>query len=110
MDEKNSDIVMVYGTCPSMEVAKMLAKAMLEARLVACVNLLPGMVSLYRWQGEMEEASEILLLAKTRNACLAPLKRLFAERHPYDEPALVALSVTDGLEGFLGWVAAETGA
>ena len=49
MREKNSDVVVIYGTCPSMDVAKELARAMLEARLVACVNLLPGMVSLYRW-------------------------------------------------------------
>lgn len=108
MGEKNSNIVMVYGTCPSLEVAKKLAKAMLEARLVACVNLLPGMLSLYRWQGVMEEESEILLLAKTQGACLEPLKSLYAELHPYDEPALVVLPVTDGLEGFLGWVAGET--
>ncbi len=108
MGEKNSDVVVIYGTCPSMDVARRLAGAMLEARLVACINLLPGMVSLYRWGGKMEEASEILLLAKTQNACLEPLKALFLELHPYEEPALVVLPVNDGLEGFLGWVADET--
>lgn len=108
MGEKNSDIMVIYAPCPSVEVAKELAKAMLDARLVACVNLLPGMVSLYRWEGKMEESAEILLLAKTQASCLEPLKVMVESLHPYDEPALVVLPVQDGLDGFLAWVARET--
>lgn len=108
MENKNNNIILLYGTCPDMAVAKGLAKAMLDARLVACVNLLPGMVSLYKWDGKMEESAEVLLLAKTQAVCADAVKTLYADLHPYEEPALVALPVSDGLDGFLSWVASET--
>lgn len=98
----------LYGTCPDMESAKAIASALLQQKLVACVNLLPGMLSLYRWQGEMEEASEIVFIAKSRAACWEDLSRLYCELHPYEEPALVALDIKNGLPGYLSWIDHET--
>lgn len=99
----------LYGTCPDMETARAIASQLLDRRLVACVNLLPGMVSLYHWQGKMEEASEVVFIAKSRRVCWAELSELYTRLHPYEEPSLVALDVSDGLPGYLGWIDAETG-
>ena len=104
----NDTALLVYGTCPDAECAKAIAKLLLERRLVACVNILPGMMSLYRWQGSVEEDSEVVFVAKTRQTCWPALSECFASLHPYDEPALVALPVSAGLPGFLSWIAKET--
>ena len=101
---ERDDHLLLYGTCPDMDCGKRLARALLDARLVACVNLLPGMVSLYLWQGAMEEGGEVAFIAKTTRACWPECADLFAKLHPYDEPALVALEMDEGLPGFLGWI------
>jgi len=76
--------------------------------LVACVNLLPGMVSLYHWKDKLEEASEVVFIAKSRADCWDDLAALYTDLHPYDEPALVALDMADGLPGYLRWIDEET--
>ena len=107
--KNNNDYQLLYGTCPDMECARMIATVLLERRLVACVNILPGMTSLFHWQGEIEEASEVVFIAKALRACWSDLSRVYTELHPYEEPALVALDLSDGLPGFLRWIAEETG-
>lgn len=98
----------VYVTCGSLDDARRLADALLERRLVACVNLVPGVVSLYRWQGATTEDAEVLMFCKTRAARVPEVLAAVAELHPYEEPCAVALPLTDGLPGYLRWVAAET--
>ena len=107
-EPKSPQFVLLYGTCPDMDCAKSIAKALLDQKLVACVNLLPGMMSLYTWQGEMEEGTEIVFIAKTRAELWGAVSSLFAKMHPYEEPALLSLPVSAGLPGFLGWIADET--
>lgn len=99
---------LLYGTCPDMESARAIASRLLEQRLVACVNLLPSMTSLYRWQGKVEEDSEIVFIAKSHKDCWAELSALYTRMHPYEEPALIALELSDGLPGYLGWLDMET--
>ncbi|SNY94158.1 divalent cation tolerance protein [Cohaesibacter sp. ES.047] len=109
MDNKfDAECLFVYGTCPDAEVGKAIARALLDARLVACVNLLPGMISLFRWDGKVEEAAEVAFIAKTSKSRMPAVKALFEKHHPYEEPALIALPVADGLPGFLSWVISET--
>ena len=98
-----------YGTCPDMDVAKEIARALLDASLVACVNLLPNMTSLYHWQGVVEMDSEVVFIAKSSEAHWQAASELFASLHPYDEPALVALDLQSGLAGYLGWMDQELG-
>ena len=81
---------------------------MLEAHLVACVNILPGMVSLYQWEGKMEESCEVAFIAKSTSKAWEGASLLFRSMHPYEEPALVALPVTHGLPGFIEWIRGET--
>ncbi|WP_319533576.1 divalent-cation tolerance protein CutA [uncultured Cohaesibacter sp.] len=109
MDTKNNkEHLMLYATCPDMKTGKAIARALLDARLVACVNLLPGMTSLFRWDGEVQEEGEVAFIAKTTRPEIEAAKALFAKQHPYDEPALVALPIVDGLPGFLSWIETET--
>lgn len=99
-------IVMV--TAPSKAVAHDLARRVLSERLVACVNVVGGVHSLFRWKGEIEEADEVVLLLKTRADRVDTLRRRVVSLHPYEVPEFVVLPIADGLEAYLGWIRAET--
>ena len=100
--------VLVLTNCPDEESANAIALALVEERLAACVNILPRVQSVYRWQGSVESATEILLFIKSTAANYAALENLIRQHHPYDVPEIVALPVTHGLPAYLNWVAAET--
>jgi periplasmic divalent cation tolerance protein len=101
-------VFLILSTCPDADTAQRLARALVDERLAACVSVLPGIVSTYRWQGQVEQASEVQLLAKTpadrRDALMARL----AELHPYELPEILAVEAATGLPAYLAWVAAET--
>ena len=99
---------LVYITTDGVEKAQAIGASLIQARLAACVNIIDGMRSMYRWQGEVAEAQETVLIAKTREALVAPLTDLVRELHSYDCPCVVALPVTGGNPEFLDWIAAET--
>ena len=101
-------ILLVLTNCPDETSANAIALALVENRLAACVNILPRVQSLYRWQGAVESASEIPLLIKTTAECYAALEAAIREHHPYEIPEIVALPVDRGLPAYLNWVAAET--
>lgn len=103
-----SEVRIVLCSCPDAEVAGALARRLVEARLAACVSLLPGMRSVYRWQGRVEQADEVLLLAKTTAARLQALQATLVEHHPYELPEVLAVAVGSGLDRYLDWVDAET--
>ncbi len=102
------DTLLVITNCPDEEVAHRIALALVEEHLAACVNLLPRVQSIYRWQGAVESASEVPLLIKTTAACYPALEAAIRERHPYDVPEIIALPITAGLPAYLNWLAAET--
>lgn len=104
-------MVVVLTTLASDDDAVALVRALLERRLVACGTVLPGARSLYRWQGEVADAREAVVLLKTLRGQLPALEQAFAELHPYAVPELLTLPVSSGLAAYLGWVAGEaTGA
>jgi len=103
---KNQVIVLI--TVPSMEVGKQIARELVETRLAACVNILPGITSLYRWQGEVTEEDELLLVVKTQQALFDRLVELVTQHHPYDLPEVIALPIIAGLESYLTWIDKET--
>ena len=84
-------------------------RVLLESRLVACVNLLPGTRSLYRWQDRIEDAAEVLVLMKTRRERLPELEVALAAMHPYEVPEILVLPVAAGAANYLTWLATETG-
>ena len=102
--------VMVYITTPDLDVARRIARALVEERLAACANILPGMESFYRWEGAVLNDQEVVLIAKTRSALLVPLTERVIALHPYEVPCVVALPVDQGHEPFLRWIDAATGA
>jgi len=100
-------VVLCLTTCPEREGAMTLAKTLVDEGLAACVNVVPGATSVYRWHGAIEQADELQLFIKTTQAQLVALKVRLCELHPHEVPELVALPVVDGLPAYLGWVEAS---
>ena len=91
-------------TVPDPATGEQIAKVLVEERLAACVNLLPGVSSTYRWQGKVEKASECLLLIKTDAGHFEALRKRIQELHPYDVPEIIALPITEGDHDYLKWL------
>ena len=101
--------MLVLVTAPEVEVARRLARLALEARLVACANLLPQIESHYWWQGKLESTAETLILFKTTRARLKPLEQLVLANHPYDTAEFVTLPFAGGSGRYLDWIRASVG-
>jgi periplasmic divalent cation tolerance protein len=99
-----SDFVVVLSTAPSAEKAAALAHALVGEKLVACVNLVPGVRSIYAWEGKVQDESEILMLMKTRRDRVEALLARLPELHPYQTPELVVVELTAGLPAYLTWI------
>ena len=106
----STDVAVVYCTAPSPEVARSLAKHLVEEpqRLAACVNILAECTSVYRWQGAVETAGEVPLLIKTRSEIYAEVEAAIKSLHPYELPEIVAVSVGRGSGDYLEWLNAAT--
>ena len=102
------DQVVVFITVPSREVAQQIANLLVESNLAACVNIIPGISSIYQWQGEVEQDSELLLVAKTQRALFDQLVAAVVKNHPYDVPEVIALPIVAGSEEYLTWIRNET--
>jgi periplasmic divalent cation tolerance protein len=100
------DVVLVYSTFPSLEEARKTGRALIEARLAACVNIFPSMVSIYVWQGKTEEGNEAAMLIKTAKTRVDEVLAMLKQLHPYDLPARLVLPVIGGGEDFLRWIVA----
>ena len=98
-------VLLCFNTCPDPATAERLATLLVEERLAACVQVLPGLRSVYRWQGALERSEEVLLLIKTTPECYPALQARLPEVHPYELPELVAVEACDGLPAYLHWVA-----
>ncbi len=94
-------------TAPRGKRAELLARGLVTERLAACVNVVPGVVSHYRWRGKLCRDAESLLVAKTSAAKLPALKSWIASHHPYTVPEVLALNVSDGAKPYLRWLAGE---
>jgi periplasmic divalent cation tolerance protein len=92
-------------TTASEEEARKIARHLVERRLAACVNIIPQIMSIYRWQGKIEEAREWLLLIKTTAAAFAQVREAIIELHPYDLPECICLTIEDGSPNYLQWIA-----
>ncbi len=98
---------LVLVTAPDLKTARALAKSALQAKLVACVNLIPKMESHYWWQGNLESSAEILMILKTPRTRLAALEKLILAKHPYDTPEFLAVPMSAGNGKYLDWLAAS---
>jgi periplasmic divalent cation tolerance protein len=102
------ETVVVFSTAPSADEAERIARALLESRLVACASLVPGVTSLYRWQGAVQRDAEVLMVMKTRRGRVAELLRRLPALHPYEVPEAVVLPIEAGLPAYCRWVMQET--
>jgi periplasmic divalent cation tolerance protein len=106
--QEPDELVVVLTTVPDRESGERLATTLVEERRVACGNLLDGVTSIYRWRGEVERSSELLLLLKTRRVLVPALFERVAQLHPYEVPELVALPVDAVANAYSRWVGEET--
>ena len=102
------DSLLILTNLPDAASAEHLARALVEARAAACVNVLSPCRSIYRWEGRLEAAEETPLLIKTTAVNYPKVEAIVRERHPYDLPELIALPITNGLPAYLDWLAMET--
>lgn len=99
-----TEMALVYCPCPDLDEAKRLGNALLDARLAGCINILPGMVSLYDWKGAREQANEAVLIAKTALSRTSRVKEFLEKEHPYEVPAILTLPLSDINSAYRGWL------
>jgi periplasmic divalent cation tolerance protein len=97
-----------YVTCPDRGQALAIARSLIDERLIACANIFPGMTSLYRWEGEVHEAEEVVLVLKTSMPLVEPVIQRVKVLHSYTCPCVAVLPVTGGNPDYLAWIVAET--
>lgn len=100
--------ILVYMTTETIEEAEKIGSALVEERLAACANVLPGMKSIYRWENKIEKGSECVLIAKTRKDLLGELEAKVKEMHSYSCPCIVSVPISGGNPDFIRWIGEET--
>ena len=98
----------VLSTVPNIKKARQLAGLLVSKRLAACIQILPGLESHYRWKGKKETSKEVLLLIKTRASLYKKLEAAILKNHPYEVPEIVCLPITKGSKAYLRWISKET--
>ena len=104
-----TDVRTALVTAPDSGTAERIARTLVEEGLVACVNLVPGVVSLYRWEGEVQRDQEVLMVLKTTAGRAEAVRARVVEEHPYDVPEVLVLPVVAGHPAYLNWVRDEVG-
>jgi len=99
-----SEIQIVFCTVPDSDTGHRIAAQLVEYGLAACVNLIPGIESVYRWKGQLEQDSEVLLMIKSRSADYTNVEEAISALHPYELPEIIAVPLSNGLPGYLDWV------
>lgn len=102
-----TDKIVVLSACASSDEARKLARHLVETRVAACVNVIPGVYSVFRWEGKVDEAEEWLLVIKSTRERLAALKLELRKMHSYSVPEVVAIQIVDGSEDYLQWIGRE---
>ncbi|MGD8567701.1 MAG: divalent-cation tolerance protein CutA [Gammaproteobacteria bacterium] len=102
--DQNPQHCIVLSTCPSQEVAESIAAKLVENKLAACVNIVPGLTSVYEWQGKVETDREHLLIAKTVSSAYQAVENTILDSHPYELPEIVSIPINNGLANYLSWI------
>jgi len=103
-----TDCIVVFITASSRDEGRRIARALVENRLCACVNIVDGVSSLFWWEGEVQEEGEVLLVCKSTKDQFSPIETLVRKLHSYTVPELIALPVVEGFEEYLNWISKET--
>ena len=105
---KNDKPVVIYTTCPTLATAEEIGAKLVESGVSACVNILPGMVSIYAWQGQRQRDEEVAMIVKTTEAVAERAIEMINALHPYDVPAALVLPVSGGSAAFMSWISEQT--
>lgn len=108
MSDSSETFLVVLCTVPSAEVGAEIGRGLVQEQLAACVNIVPGLRSIYSWRGAVHDDAEAQLLIKTRSARFDALEAWIRKHHPYQEPEVIALPITHGRASYLAWIAAQT--
>ena len=100
----SDDLQLGLCTCPDADVAGKIAEQLVAEQLAACVNIVPGILSVYHWQGEVERAQEVLLIIKTGKAVWSRLEQCIQALHPYELPEIIAVPITSGQADYIKWI------
>ena len=102
-----TDKVVVYTTCGNITEAESIARNLIDSRLAACVNVVPGLLSYYRWQGKVENDAELLLMIKTAGSLIDQVRNALETLHSYDLPEMIVLPIIGGSPNYLEWLEQE---
>ena len=100
----SSEYCIVLCTCPDQGSATRIASMLVENKLAACVNIVPGLTSVYEWKGNIENAQEQLLIAKTKSTAFQAVANAILDIHPYELPEIISIPINNGLAGYLSWI------
>lgn len=103
-EASSARMALIYCPCPDLAEAKRIGHALLDSRTAACINILPGMLSIYNWKGVREEAGEVVLIAKTSMDAAPALRAEIERQHPYETPAILTIPLADVNAGYLRWL------
>lgn len=106
--QENDKPILIYSTFPSPDAAERVGVNLVDAGLVACVNIIPGMTAIYIWQGQRQRDSECVMVMKTRAGLADAVIARARSLHPYTNPALLVIPLAGGSEDFMNWVVAQT--
>lgn len=99
-----SDYCIVLCTCPDAKSAESIADNLVENQLAACVNIVSGMTSVYRWKGKIEKSQELLLIVKSKSAVFSTVKNAILKIHPYELPEIISIPLQNGYSDYLSWI------
>ena len=108
MKKSEGQVLVILVTAPNQEEAVRIGKEMVNLKLAACANIMPGIQSIYRWNGKIIKAQETLLILKSTKPRYRALERAIKAMHTYETPEIIALPVKEGLDRYVGWVCSET--
>ena len=100
----NTSYQLILCTCPDEQVAEQLATSLVEQGLAACINMVPGLTSIYRWEGKLEKGTEVLLMIKTTGQQYAAVETAIQQQHPYELPEIIAVTLDEGSSDYLRWI------
>ncbi len=102
--QQTQDIIVLLTTAPNQDVAEALGKELVAQQLAACVNLIPGMTSIYHWQGKISQDQEVQLIIKSHRRHKEAIEQLLNSSHPYDTPELLTINVESGSNAYIQWI------
>lgn len=104
-----SEYQIILTTCPDQSYAEDLARQLIQAELAACVNIVPGLTSIYKWDGEIKTGTEVQLIIKTRSTNYPQIEQYITSLHPYELPEIISVPITNALPDYLQWIDFATG-